>query len=168
VKKIQLTQGKVALVDDEDFEALTEHKWYAQVAHGLTCAARNIPRPDGGQTNVTMQREVMAAKLGRPLAKSERVIHVDENRLNNRRENLELMILKTKPKKKCKAMSGSDFEAKLSRWKNRGPKLREVRGGYGRLIGERDDEKFSEALARQKRQNAARMKQITSSPDPNA
>ena len=30
VKEIQLTQGYVALVDDEDFERVNEYKWYAQ------------------------------------------------------------------------------------------------------------------------------------------
>ena len=30
MREIQLTQGKVALVDDEDFDALAAHKWHAQ------------------------------------------------------------------------------------------------------------------------------------------
>jgi hypothetical protein len=31
-KEIELTQGKVALVDDEDFEWLSQWKWQASVA----------------------------------------------------------------------------------------------------------------------------------------
>jgi hypothetical protein len=168
---IPLTQGLSAIVDAEDFAALNAFKWYAQTAHGISCGARNLTLPDGGQTNEKMQRTVMDRKLGRPLSDDEKVVHVNGDRLDNRRENLELKVAPRK-KQEGKTMSESEFEEKLKRWKNRGSKLPLRRDalacGYGRLIGERNDEKFASALERVKSQSAARMAQIYSLPDPNS
>ena len=42
MKEIQLTQGKVALVDDSDFDRLNSFKWYAIKAGRIWYATRNI------------------------------------------------------------------------------------------------------------------------------
>lgn len=42
MKAIQLTQGKVAIVDDDDFEKVNKFKWYALLSRGRFYAARNI------------------------------------------------------------------------------------------------------------------------------
>ncbi len=93
MKTIKLTQGKVALVDNADFEALNRFKWQAHrdgKGGGLYYAIRSVSinrataRMLGihRQYAVRMHREIM-----RPL-KGEQVDHVDGDGLNNQRYNL--------------------------------------------------------------------------------
>ena len=84
VKEIPLTQGEVALVDDEDFEWLTRWAWCLRQEKGALqkyahCAWR---RPDGRKTTMKMHRLIMAAKPGVIID------HIDRDGLNNQRGNL--------------------------------------------------------------------------------
>lgn len=47
MKLIPLTRGKVALVDDADFEAVNAFKWYADKKRSTYYAARNIVKANG-------------------------------------------------------------------------------------------------------------------------
>jgi hypothetical protein len=88
MKEIQLTQGQVTLVDDEDWEFLHLAKWYAK-RHGRTFyAVRNTPHPGGGQRQEMMHRLVLAWKLGRDIADGMTPDHDDGDGLNNTRDNL--------------------------------------------------------------------------------
>jgi hypothetical protein len=86
MKTISLTQGKVALVDDENFEWLSQFKWYARkhILKNRTnwYAVRNITVASGKQKTVQMHR-IIAAVAGFP-----QIDHRDGNGLNNQRENL--------------------------------------------------------------------------------
>ena len=44
MKEIQLTQGKVAIVDDEDYPELLKYKWCAYKGGNTFYAARASPR----------------------------------------------------------------------------------------------------------------------------
>lgn len=83
MREIELTQGKVALIDDEDFERINAHKWYA-VRDSKGCrAARNVS--DGGkQRRQWMHRVLMAAQPG------QEVDHINHDGLCNTRSNLRL------------------------------------------------------------------------------
>jgi hypothetical protein len=83
VKEIQLTRGKVAIVDDEDYKWLSKHKWYAVKRGNMFYAVRKSSRVDGGQKNILMHREIMGLKPGDP-----DVDHRDGDGLNNQRMNL--------------------------------------------------------------------------------
>lgn len=85
MKVLQLTQGKVAIVDDED---ATGVKWYFEKSTGY--AAR---KPNMGLKKQYLQRFVLERKLGRPMVKGEYADHVNGNRLDNRRINLRVATM---------------------------------------------------------------------------
>ena len=86
MQKIPLTQGKFAIVDNRDYEALIQHKWYAMRLRTYHwCAGRDRPRADrSGPKTIYMHREI----LGAP--EDLQVDHKNGNPLDNRRENLRL------------------------------------------------------------------------------
>lgn len=78
MKEIPLTQGMVALVDDEDFEGLSRFRWCYDNGY-----ARRKEMSDGGKwENILMHRVILNARSGIDGD------HKDENTLNNRRSNL--------------------------------------------------------------------------------
>lgn len=84
MKKIPLTKGLVALVDDEDFEFLSSHAWFAALnGHGGYYAARNA-KTDRGWRLLRMHRVLLCAQSG------ECVDHINGDGLDNRRHNLRL------------------------------------------------------------------------------
>src|SRR4029453_12360785 len=79
---IDLTKGKVALVDDEDFLRLSKHKWFAMTnQHGNWYVGRNSSRLLGKRKTILMNSEIMSS-LG--------VDHINGDGLDNRRSNLRL------------------------------------------------------------------------------
>ena len=64
MKKVKLTQGQCALVDDEDFEKLNRFKWFADKPKtGDTFyARRNLPMINGKQSKILMHHAI----IGKP------------------------------------------------------------------------------------------------------
>lgn len=81
MKEIQLTQGKVALIDDNDFELVGKHTWAAEKSNETFYAISKI-RIGGKSVNVRLHRFLMSAEPNML------VDHRDRNGLNNQRENL--------------------------------------------------------------------------------
>lgn len=80
MKKIPLTRGQFALVDDADFDGLSKHKWYALIAKkGNFIATRWI-----NGKNQSMHRIIMDAPKGMC------VDHKNHSTLDNRRSNLRI------------------------------------------------------------------------------
>ena len=81
MKEIPLTQGKVALVDDSDYDYLMLWNWYAH-AHGKRWYAERINWNKGNPTFIRMHRVIMNTPDGMETD------HIDMNGLNNQRSNL--------------------------------------------------------------------------------
>lgn len=85
MKTIELTQGQVTLVDDEDYEWLNQWKWYANKApYGFYAMRHSLKIEGRPRDDISMHRIIIMAQKG------EQVDHKDGNRLNNCRSNLRL------------------------------------------------------------------------------
>lgn len=83
MKTIQLTQGFVALIDDADFERVSQFKWTVTKTKSNVYAKRKVHRANGGYTSQLLHRFIMGV--------TDRTIyvdHMDHNGLNCQRSNL--------------------------------------------------------------------------------
>lgn len=77
---IELTKCEFALVDDEDYAELSQHRWYAQTTKGGFYAARR----DHNGAFKYLHRVIMNEPEGMV------VDHINGNTLDNRRSNLRI------------------------------------------------------------------------------
>lgn len=77
MKRIPLTKGKFAIIDDEDFDLVSKYKWCFS-----NYAKRHKPRPSKGW--ILMHRLICGAKAG------QYVDHINKNKLDNRKDNLRI------------------------------------------------------------------------------
>ncbi len=84
MKQIPLTQGKVAFVDDGDYEWLNQWKWYAHEdkKNGKFYAYRNSKTVNGKRKSVFMHKEILMPGHGM------KVDHKNGTGTDNQRENL--------------------------------------------------------------------------------
>lgn len=76
-KEIQLSRGYVALVDDDDFDFLSQWKWCFDGRY-----ASRVVKAKGKQTLIRMHRVISGASSG------EVIDHANGDKLDNRRANL--------------------------------------------------------------------------------
>lgn len=110
-RQIPLTQNQVAIVDDDDYEWLSQWNWHAKNENGHWYAMRadySGPR----QRTVRMHRAIMEAP------RNKWVDHVNGDGLDNRRENLRICL----PRQNCynrsnTKRSASRFKGVTPGWK---------------------------------------------------
>lgn len=79
VKQIPLTQGKFALIDDPDFQSVSEHKWFAVTDGWNWYAARKVKKQQQRLHNFLMEPPPGV-----------RIDHRDGNGLNCQRRNMRI------------------------------------------------------------------------------
>ena len=89
MKEIQLTQGKVALVDDEDYEYLNQWKWYAnEWKRGKLYAVRNV-RKNKQYIGYESMHRLLSSNKDKKLVTD----HINGNTLDNRKSNLRICTI---------------------------------------------------------------------------
>jgi hypothetical protein len=83
MKKIPLTHGKFAFISDEDFERVSDKKWYALKSKHSWYAYTTIHNAKGKKTT-GLHQFLLQSKKG------EIVDHIDHDCLNNQRSNLRI------------------------------------------------------------------------------
>ncbi len=85
MKLIPLTKGQVAMIDDKDYEIISQRKWYARKFGNSFYAMRSSNRQNGIQTTIFMHREILNLTTEKTM-----VDHINHNGLDNQRHNLRL------------------------------------------------------------------------------
>jgi hypothetical protein len=112
MKQIELTQGKLALVDDEDYEWINQWKW---------CVTNNgyAQRHDRG-TIALMHRVILGATVS---GHKVQVDHINHNKLANRRSNLRFCTPSQnkaniiKQKNNSGQYKGVSWDRQLKKWR---------------------------------------------------
>lgn len=84
MKLIELTQGYFAKVDNEDYERINVHKWYAVGRDRRFYAQRTVRVMGNYKLGILMHREILQVKNGAAID------HINRDSLDNQKSNLRL------------------------------------------------------------------------------
>ena len=119
MKEIILTQGKVALVDDEDYEYLNQFNWFASKNFNTYYATRGT-RKDGKKVSVPMHRVILNVSTGK------HIDHINHDGLDNRKINLRICTISQNQHNqrlhtglKSSVYKGVHWSKKSKKWQSR-------------------------------------------------
>jgi hypothetical protein len=139
VKKIPLTQGYVALIDDEDYRRVAKSSWrilksgdrlYA--LHDISIKGEKIAKKE---TAELMHRFILNAKKGSIID------HIDGNGLNNQKENLRFVSNRQNAQNRHRGIKSSKFPGVCFHKKNKNWVSHIMVDGKIRHLGSFSDEK---------------------------
>jgi len=126
MRTIELTQGQVALVNDEDYGGLNQFKWFAVWSPNTKSfyAERHSKTVNGKRHTISMAREVLGLQKG----DKRQADHINHDTLDNRRCNLRICThqqngmnrRKRRPHagKKCSSRySGVCWDKRAKKWR---------------------------------------------------
>ena len=143
MKEIKLSQGKVAIVDDEDFERLNQYGWYAQKGRRDNWyAAKKDKQVNGRQKVIWMHREILS------VPEEFYTDHVDGNGLNNLKSNLRLATNQENMQNKKQPHRNNKLGIKGVHWNKREEKFvahiqfnnKRIHLGYFNVLGDADSD----------------------------
>ena len=108
MKEIELTRGKTALVDDEDFERVNAYSWHAQNSWSQSTWYAVL----SGNPWISMHRFIMGESNS-----NRQVLHLNDDGLDNRRENLKIGTNSDNQHLRWKEAKGYHWESSRGKWK---------------------------------------------------
>ena len=121
-KEIQLTQGKVAIVDDENYDWLNQWKWQATKSRNTYYAVRQVYLGGGRKNSKYVHLKMHRVILGLIEGDGKITDHRDDNGLNNKIANLRICnfsqnLRNQKPRKNCSSQyKGVYWRKNRQRW----------------------------------------------------
>lgn len=122
MKLITLTKGYSTMVDDEDYELLSQWKWHAQILSHTVYAVRKpwVAGGKGKSTKIFMHRVILDVPSGM------QADHMDGNGLNNQKQNLrsvtqqDNLLNRARWKKGCTSkFRGAYLDKRSGKWFSR-------------------------------------------------
>ncbi len=145
MKEVQLTRGKVAIVDDEDFPLVSAYRWAVILKKGgRYCYAYTTVDVNGKKRPVEMQRFLMGSRPGVFY-----VDHINGDGLDNRRCNLRWATAAQNQANQRRTRGSSVFKGvgwHKGKWQAR-IRVNQVRRSLGRFYSEVEAAKAYDAAA---------------------
>jgi hypothetical protein len=107
--EIELTKGYKALIDEDDYERVSQFKWRATVRNTVVYAGRGW-REDGRQRHEYLHRFIVVAKPG------DEVDHRDGNGLNCTKLNLRSVTHAQNAMNRGRFSKGISFHKRMKKW----------------------------------------------------
>lgn len=121
VKKINLTQGQVAIVDDEDFEYLNQWKWHVSMSSSSNDYYAKRTQHLGMFNGEKKQKSIQMHRLIMNAPKGKVVDHINHDTLDNRKENLRIVStrqnLQNKKRKMSSKYPGVSWSKSVKKWR---------------------------------------------------